>query len=535
MEPDSFLDLLSPGFNDQNPEWGNPADFDPYSMPTSALAWLTDGFINTEGIEEYEDEEEEDDEDEFEPQLKMPTSPSSALNSSILSKASEYSSVLKLSDIASALHNFSKADGMAGTLPYRRRARQQSPSPVQSASNFKNSPSVPNCSFATRSSLPNVCAVSKYSSQALEVQPCSFNASSMSNVKDVSVSLVNATKSGSKQVTIEKEACIKESSDSGAANEKESSSKVTSDGGNGWDVSDNDDEDEDEGDNDSAYYEDLKPCVSHVRIIRRPNSNCGQALGAPSPKRAKLSHVKAEATSSCDTASLQEDKDGEGGLKQIRKEGMSQREVHILSERQRRKSMRESFSILQSLVPKLKLKHTDRITVLTEVITYIQSLRGTLEELERKKADIMELLGLSAKGKSRLCLADVEGTITYVNSNDSGSSDEKGGDRAGGWCNLQNGERVAMVEVTVRMCGADVFVTLNTPHRRGVWSGVLLLLQKFRIEVSNATLATSGDSSFHCIHAKATNLSCVEGVDLQEKIEGVIVKELRRPSRKGHY
>jgi hypothetical protein len=35
---------------------------------------------------------------------------------------------------------------------------------------------------------------------------------------------------------------------------------------------------------------------------------------------------------------------------------MSQREVHILSERQRRKSMRESFCVLQSLIPKLKLK-----------------------------------------------------------------------------------------------------------------------------------------------------------------------------------
>ncbi|MCO5572061.1 hypothetical protein L7F22_025812 [Adiantum nelumboides] len=524
MEPDSFLDLLSPGFNDMNVEWGSPGDADPYAMPASALAWLTDGFINTEGLEEYEEEEEEEEED-FEAQLKMPSSSSSSLNSSILSNASEYSSVLKLSDIASALHNFSKAAGVVGT-PHRRTPPQKSV-PGQSVSSHPHCPSV-----GTQSSSPIALALGKHIPKPLQVQSCSLKATPMNQVKDASVHHVHFPETGLKAV-IEEEACNKESSESGVGNEKESSSKLTSDGANGWDVSDNEfEDDENEDDTNSVYFEEVKPCVSHVRIIRRPNSNCGQAL-APSPKRAKLTLVKAEVTSSCETASLQDDKDGESSLKQMRKEGMSQREVHILSERQRRKSMRESFSILQSLVPKLKLKHTDRITVLTEVITYIQSLRGTLEELERKKADMMELLGLISKGKSRRRHANVEGSITYVNSNDNGSSDEKGGDRSSGWCSLQNGERVAMVEVTVRMCGPDVFITLNTPHRRGVWSGVLSLLQKFSIEVSNATLATSGDSSFHCIHAKATDLSCVEGVDLQEKLEGVIVKELRRPSRKG--
>ncbi|MCO5614402.1 hypothetical protein L7F22_068683, partial [Adiantum nelumboides] len=153
-----------------------------------------------------------------------------------------------------------------------------------------------------------------------------------------------------------KEACNKESNESGVGNEKESSSKLTSDGANGWDVSDNEfEDDENKDDTNSVYYEEVKPCVSHVRIIQRPNSNCGQAL-SPLPKRAKLTLVKAKVMSSCIIASLQDNKDGESSLKQLRKEGMSQRKVHILSERQWRKSMRESFSILQSLVPKLKLK-----------------------------------------------------------------------------------------------------------------------------------------------------------------------------------
>ncbi|KAH7447729.1 hypothetical protein KP509_01G118800 [Ceratopteris richardii] len=237
-----------------------------------------------------------------------------------------------------------------------------------------------------------------------------------------------------------------------------------------------------------------------------------------SPKRMKTVHLSAEATSSSEMVATADERDGADNLKQMRKDGMSQREVHILSERQRRKSMRESFSILQSLVPKLKLKHTDRITVLTEVITYIQSLRGALDELERKKADMMEFLGLSGKHRSRRQEDDLQATVTYI---DPGNNlDDK------------DGELVAMVEVTVRMCGPDVFLTLNAPQRRGVWSGVLSLLQKFSIEVSNATLASSGNSSFHCIHAKAMDVSTLKGVNLQEELERVIVKELGRQSKR---
>ena len=40
---------------------------------------------------------------------------------------------------------------------------------------------------------------------------------------------------------------------------------------------------------------------------------------------------------------------------------------------------------------------TYRITVLTEVIAYIQSLWGTLQELEEKKVEMMDLLGVTGR------------------------------------------------------------------------------------------------------------------------------------------
>lgn len=171
--------------------------------------------------------------------------------------------------------------------------------------------------------------------------------------------------------------------------------------------------------------------------------------------------------------------------------------------------MRDSFTTLQALVPKLKLKHTDRITVLTEVITYIQSLQGTLEELERKKSDIMALLGLPEEYPSKSYLKKNMSSLDLLKANDG----------------------VATVEVTVRLSGNDLFVTLNAPKKRGVWSGVLMLLQRYNVEVVNATLATSGESNFHCIHGKVAKVSKIQNIDLQDKLEELIVKELTKRPR----
>lgn len=418
MDPDSFLNLLSPELNELD-DWCSPP-----SETAQPLTWLSDTIIQE---------------------------PESALHSIVSNNenASDYSSVLKLSDIASALHSFSRAS----VLPAPK------PSPTPRCSNLPASP-------------PPIAVLSSSNGLLTPIKSSVRPAMDVDEIEDYN----------------ELHNCIDNHCDY-------NNDYAT-------------DESDDDGDDDVKPSEGdaLPEPPSHVKIIRRPFSH----VMAPATKRSNVSPTNTEAS---EISSQQ---------KAFKREGMSQREVHILSERQRRKSMRDSFTILQSLVPKLKLKHTDRITVLTEVITYIKSLRGTLEELERKKTDIMDFLGLSDTRKHQY----VDTTnVSYVNSS-SDNYDQQRGESG------SNGELVVMVEVTVRLSGADVFITLNTPRRKGVWSRVLMLLQKYSVEVSNATLASSGESSFHCIHGKVTSISSIEGIDLQDKLEGVIVKELRRRPRR---
>ncbi|KAL0348348.1 UNVERIFIED_CONTAM: Transcription factor [Sesamum angustifolium] len=65
-------------------------------------------------------------------------------------------------------------------------------------------------------------------------------------------------------------------------------------------------------------------------------------------------------------------------------------ELHIWTERERRKKMRNMF--LHSLIPHLPAR-ADKSTIVDEAVLYIKKLELTLSELERQKAQIL-------KGKS---------------------------------------------------------------------------------------------------------------------------------------
>ncbi|KAJ9166257.1 hypothetical protein P3X46_021035 [Hevea brasiliensis] len=60
----------------------------------------------------------------------------------------------------------------------------------------------------------------------------------------------------------------------------------------------------------------------------------------------------------------------------------SEHEVHILTERERRKKMRNMFTSLHALLPQLPAK-ADKSTIVDEAIKYINTLQETLQTLEK--------------------------------------------------------------------------------------------------------------------------------------------------------
>ncbi|KAK4341285.1 hypothetical protein RND71_039786 [Anisodus tanguticus] len=66
--------------------------------------------------------------------------------------------------------------------------------------------------------------------------------------------------------------------------------------------------------------------------------------------------------------------------------GESDHEMHIWTERERRKKMRNMFSNLHALLPQLPPK-ADKSTIVDEAVNYIKTLQHTLQKLQRQKLE----------------------------------------------------------------------------------------------------------------------------------------------------
>lgn len=200
------------------------------------------------------------------------------------------------------------------------------------------------------------------------------------------------------------------------------------------------------------------------------------------------------------------------------KDSLSRREIHIFSERQRRKGMTHLYAILHSLLPDAKPK-TDRCTVLTEAMEYIHELQTRLDELGRQKGEIMALMGEqlnvdSSAGSGSLVQGGADGAESGFRMGNMGLDDLISEE--------MREEILAAADVVVRFCGRDAFITLNSPKRNGVWSAILQVLHQHDLELLNVTLSTSNDMDYHCIHAKVVN-SELHSQELQKMLQDVVL------------
>ncbi|OIV92525.1 hypothetical protein TanjilG_02288 [Lupinus angustifolius] len=77
------------------------------------------------------------------------------------------------------------------------------------------------------------------------------------------------------------------------------------------------------------------------------------------------------------------------GEENVRKSHETYSEMHLRIERERRKKMRNMYSTLRALIPKLPSK-VDQITIVSEAMNYIKSLEQTLEMLEKQKQERLQ-------------------------------------------------------------------------------------------------------------------------------------------------
>ncbi|KAH9294261.1 hypothetical protein KI387_040532, partial [Taxus chinensis] len=192
-------------------------------------------------------------------------------------------------------------------------------------------------------------------------------------------------------------------------------------------------------------------------------------------------------------------------------------EIHIWTERERRKKMRNMFSNLHSLLPHLPPK-ADKSTIVDEAISYIRSLQRSLHLLQTRKID-KEARGASAASASASAsgCANLEfepivgsGAAIFNQSHEQGHVNLEGMGvepwtsqptlcPAGGSYHFQTW---ASPNVVLSVCGEDAHIAvMSTPPKQGLLSAIIYILEKHKLDVVTAHISSHNCRSMYMIHA----------------------------------
>ncbi|CAN6438888.1 unnamed protein product [Victoria cruziana] len=157
----------------------------------------------------------------------------------------------------------------------------------------------------------------------------------------------------------------------------------------------------------------------------------------------------------------------------------SEHEVHIFTERERRKKMRSMFSNLHALLPHLPPK-VDKSTIVDEAVAYIKQLQKTLQGLEKKKQEM---------GRE-VFLADQVSCSTYQNG--------RGAMRFPQFpCSFQTW---TSPNVVLNICGEDAQIGICTTWKPGLLPSILYIFEKHKLEVMSAHISSDNLKCMYMFH-----------------------------------
>ncbi|XP_062227376.1 transcription factor bHLH95-like [Phragmites australis] len=266
------------------------------------------------------------------------------------------------------------------------------------------------------------------------------------------------------------------------------------------------------GENNSSGSKPASPAVIHAG----ENSNAGSKPASP----AVVDAVESNAGEGKDDVAV-----GEGGgdaaaagsgsgsgKGKSAKEAEAEHALHIWTERERRKKMKNMFSSLHALLPQLPEK-ADKATIVGEAVSYIRTLEGTLQRLEKLKLERMRAqqlgLGSSAAPASSPMRHGTPAPATR---------EAALADMAQGWNALRDaaaGEGSSAAppapfqtwsgpNVVVSVSGGDAFINLCTPRQLGLLTKALFVLEKHRIDVVTTDISSDRNRSMFSIHARVS-------------------------------
>ncbi|KZV45988.1 hypothetical protein F511_10678 [Dorcoceras hygrometricum] len=209
---------------------------------------------------------------------------------------------------------------------------------------------------------------------------------------------------------------------------------------------------------------------SGKKLVDITNNSDGQKLAkeeeAPHPEKGKKRSAAA-----C-----------KGGPTTASAGGEPDHELHIWTERERRKKMRNMFGNLHALLPHLPPK-ADKSTIVDEAVNYIKKMQETLETLERQKVEQKPV----------------------VRSREAFLADQPSAKMAG-----PSGppffKTWTSPNVTLNICGGDAHISLCGSRKPALLSAICYVMDKYRLEVVSAQLSADANRCIYTFHTRVTGI-----------------------------
>ncbi|KAJ8766609.1 hypothetical protein K2173_001129 [Erythroxylum novogranatense] len=190
--------------------------------------------------------------------------------------------------------------------------------------------------------------------------------------------------------------------------------------------------------------------------------------------------------------------------------GESDHEMHIWTERERRKKMRNMFSSLHALLPQLPPK-ADKSTIVDEAVNYIKTLQQTLQRLQKQKLERLQGATATFGYSPSLTTSQNQSDSREAFLADLGSTNNMP-ITATKPANLNASSILrypvmfqtwTSTNVVLNICGDEAQISICSPKKPGLFSTICYLLEKHNIQVMSAHVSSDCTRSMYMIQARA--------------------------------
>eukprot|EP00257_Ricinus_communis_P016257 XP_015574371.1 LOW QUALITY PROTEIN: transcription factor bHLH95-like [Ricinus communis] len=208
--------------------------------------------------------------------------------------------------------------------------------------------------------------------------------------------------------------------------------------------------------------------------------------------------------------------------------GESDHEIHIWTERERRKKMRNMFANLHALLPQLPPK-ADKSTIVDEAVNYIKTLQQTLQKLQKQKLERLQ------GGAATFCYEPSLVTPQKIaDSREAFMADQGSSNNNLSNVTTRSSNNVPSIprypvlfqtwtssNVVLNICGDEAQISICSSKKPGLFTTICYVLEKHNIEMLSAHVSSDSNRNTYMIQAHVNGAS-------NQFAESITVEEIYR-------